>query len=83
MPSIVSPAVTEVGYPVIVRWSKVAGVTLKGLLVPACVAPNVLIVMPVPVVVILTGSVRTPLMNGPVFIGLIVPVESASVFDPV
>ena len=82
IPFIVSPAVTELGYPVIVKWSKAAGATLKGSLVPVFVAPNVLIVMPDPALVRLTDMVRTPFVKAPVLVGIIVPVETLRVFAP-
>jgi hypothetical protein len=83
IPFIRLPAVTEDGLPAIVKWSKVAGATLKRLLVPASPAPDVLIVIPEPVVVMVMGNVITPLEKGPIVVGLIVPVESVIAFDPV
>ncbi|MBA7606093.1 hypothetical protein ES703_13232 [subsurface metagenome] len=55
-------------------------VTLKALLSPVLPPPEVVIVIPVAALVMVTKPVQTPFANGPVVVGLMVPVVSLKVF---
>ena len=76
MPSIWLPIV------LIVKWSRLPGSTENVLLVPDLPAPVVLMVIPVPAVINVTGPVHTPSVKEPVVVGLMVP-GAVNVFCPV